>query len=133
MRRFIALFAIFGSLSTSANADVGVILELRDPEPPFKTCDVALGFETFGAKYTRVLLRYDVYVKGKKSRTCTASWAAKDRMIDSSCTTLPGLDYPCADVTKIRPTGVDCRDAKDGHVECGTLKIGGDKVFTFKK
>ena len=37
------------------------------------------------------------------------------------------------EATKIRTTGVECRDIKNGQVECGTLKIGGDKVFTFKK
>ena len=133
MRRTLGILAIVAALAAPARADVGVILELVDPKPPFKTCDIALGFETFGADFARVLLRYDVYVEGKKSTTCIASWAAKDRMIDTNCTSLPGAEYACGAVTKIRPTGVDCRDGSDGHVECGTLKIGGAKVFTFKE
>ncbi|MEM1297633.1 MAG: hypothetical protein AAGH68_00040 [Pseudomonadota bacterium] len=116
-----------------AQADVGVWMQIKGYSELFKECEFGLGFDTFGANYSKVDVQYEVHVRGDKVKTCIASWSPEG-WVDTDCSGEIGIendDHTCEELTKVRMTGWRCMDAAGAEVNCGTMKIGGADVFTF--
>ena len=128
----LSTLAIAGLLAaTPAQGDVGITMEIDGYSDLFKECEFSLYYEDFDAGYSKILLAYEVHIRGELMKNCRVTF--EDGYANTECNGVPGVDddHQCDELSKVRPTGVACWDAGGAETGCGTLKIRGPEVFTF--
>lgn len=109
-------------MTGSADADVQVFAMILGDDGFFDACKTGFSYSA-PPEVEKVIVDYTVPIADRGEKTCQADIGGNGGY-GQSCSGTFGLEFTCADVTRIDVTAIAC-EGSDGPVDCGSTSLRG--------